>query len=244
MAATGTPLDLSDRDRARLEGAEGPALGLAMRLIVRAGEILGARRLIDIGFAHIDACHYSHQAHLDFAEFMAEHGARMAVPAWTNTIPVSLVDTDLRPAADGPDFVANARRLAEIYRGLGCRPVWTCAPYQLPGGPSLGDQIVGSESNAVAYYNSVVGARTNKYGDFLDVAAAVTGRVPYCGLHTDEGRRGQLLVTLEEVPEAVRQTDIFYHLLGHLVGRAARSASTIAIRVCRGRSGYPGAPSP
>jgi predicted aconitase len=94
----------------------------------------------------------------------------------------------------------------------------------LPGGPKFGDQIVGSESNAVAYYNSVVGARTNKYGDFLDVAAAVTGRVPYCGLHTDEGRRGQVLITLEEVPEALRRADIFYHLLGHLVGRAAGSA--------------------
>jgi len=224
VTAAGTQLELSDRDRVRLAGAEGPALRLAMNLIVRAGEILGAERLIDVSFAHIDACHYSHQAHFDFAEFMAEGKARMAVPAWTNTIPVSLVDTDLRAEAGEPDFHAKARRLTGLYVQLGCRPVWTCAPYQLPGGPKLGDQIVGSESNAVAYYNSVVGARTNKYGDFLDVAAAVTGRVPDCGLHTTEGRRGQLLITLEEVPEALRRADIFYHLLGHLVGREARSA--------------------
>lgn len=93
------PLELSESDRSRLKGAEGPALRLAMRLIVCAGEILGAERLIDVSFAHIDACHYSGQAHLDFAEFLTEAGARMAVPAWTNTIPVSLVDTDLRPEA-------------------------------------------------------------------------------------------------------------------------------------------------
>ncbi len=71
-----------------------------MRVIVRAGEILGAERLIDVSFAHIDACHYNGQAHLDFAEFLAKGRARMAVPAWTNTLPVSLVDTDLRPEAD------------------------------------------------------------------------------------------------------------------------------------------------
>lgn len=216
-------LALGDRDRARLAGAEGPALRLAMGLVVRAGEIHGAERLIDIGFAHIDACHYGGQAHLDFALFMAEGGARMAVPAWTNTLPISLIDTDLRAEVGEPDFQANARRLTQLYLQLGCRPVWTCAPYQLPGGPGFGDQIVGSESNAVAYYNSVVGARTNKYGDFLDVAAALTGRAPDCGLHTDEGRRGRLLVTLEAVPEALRRADVFYHLLGHLVGRAAGS---------------------
>ena len=223
-AAEGRGLALSDRDRARLEGAEGPALSLAMKLIVRSGEILGAERLIDVGFAHIDACHYSGRAHLDFAEFLTEAGARMAVPAWTNTLPISFLDSDLRREADDPDFEDSARRLAGLYRALGCRPVWTCAPYQLPGGPGFGDQIVGSESNAVAYYNAVVGARTNKYGDFLDVAAALTGRAPFCGLHTDQGRRGQLLITLEEVPEALRRTDLFFHLLGYLVGRAAGSA--------------------
>ena len=224
MAAKGQRLALSDRDRSWLQGAEGPALRLAMDVLVRAGEILGAERLIDVSFAHIDACHYSGQAHLDFAEFLAAADAKMAVPAWTNTIPVSLVDTDLRPEADDPDFVAGARRLAGLYGKLGCRTVWTCAPYQLPGGPRIGNQIVGSESNAVAYYNSVVGARTNKYGDFLDVAAAITGRVPFCGLHTTEGRRGQLLVTLEAVPEALCRAGMFFHLLGHLVGREARSA--------------------
>ena len=71
-------------------------------------------------------------------------------------------------------------------RQLGCRPVWTCAPYQLPGGPKFGDHIVAGESNAVAYYNSVVGARTNKYGDYLDVACALIGKAPYAGLHRDE----------------------------------------------------------
>ena len=76
MAATGTPLDLSDRDRARLEGAEGPALRFTMALVVRAGETLGASRLVDACFAHIDACHYTGRPHLDFARFLAEAGAR------------------------------------------------------------------------------------------------------------------------------------------------------------------------
>lgn len=108
-----------------------------------------------------------------------------------------------------------------LYQALGCRAVWTCAPYQLPGRPRTGEHIVVGESNAVAFYNAVVGARTNKYGDYLDVACALTGKAPYAGLHTDEGRRGELLFRLDEVPERLTREDVFFHVLGHHVGRIA-----------------------
>lgn len=217
------PVQLDDRDRALLDGAEGEAMRLAMQVVLRAAEISGATRLQDISFAHIDACFYNGQAHVDFARFMVENGARLAVPAWTNTSLVSQVDTDIRPKDSDPVVVSGARLLMELYERLGCVPVWTCAPYQLPGRPKIGDHIVGSESNAVTFYNSVIGARTNKYGDYLDVCAALVGRVPFSGLHTDEGRRGRVLFSLDAIPEALRREDIFHHVLGHRLGRAARS---------------------
>ena len=218
-----TVMQLDDRDRALLDGAEGAAMALAMGVVLRAAEISMATRLQDISFAHIDACFYNGQAHVDFARFMVDNGARLAVPTWTNTSLVSQVDTDIRPKANDPLVVGGARLLMELYERLGCEPVWTCAPYQLPGRPRLGDHIVGSESNAVTFYNSVIGARTNKYGDFLDVCAALVGRVPYSGLHTDEGRRGKILFRLDAIPEALRREDIFHHVLGHRLGRVAQS---------------------
>jgi predicted aconitase len=216
-------VQLDERDRALLAGAEGEAMRLAMRIVLRAAEIDAAAKLQDISFAHIDACFYNGQAHVDFARFMVENGARLAVPAWTNTSLVSRVDTEIRPEKDDPVVVSGARLLMDLYEQLGCEPVWTCAPYQLPGRPRLGDHIVGSESNAVTFYNSVIGARTNKYGDYLDVCAALVGRVPYSGMHTDEGRRGRVLFTLEGIPEALRREDIFHHVLGHRLGRVAQS---------------------
>ena len=108
---------------------------------------------------------------------MVNEGARFdRVPTWTNTLPVSLLNNHSRAKAD-PDFVARAREVGEIYAQLGCEPVYTCAPYQLPNGPQRGDYIVGSESNAVAFYNAVVGAKTLKYGDFLDVAFRYRRRI-------------------------------------------------------------------
>jgi predicted aconitase len=115
----------------------------------------------------------------------------------------------------------GAKELMQLYQQLGCRPVWTCAPYQLPGGPQCGDQIVVGESNAVSYYNSVVGARTNKYGDYLDVACALTGHAPFSGLHTDAGRRATLLFDTTAVPDQLKHQDIYFHLLGTLMGQRA-----------------------
>jgi predicted aconitase len=216
------PLDLTETDTALLDGASGEALQFAMQVVVRAAKIMGAPRLIDAGFAHIDACHYNGRAHLDFAQFFVDRGARFTIPAWTNTLTVSLIKPDPREGAD-PVAQGEARQVAGLYTALGCRPVWTCAPYQLPGGPGLGDHIVVGESNAVAYYNSVVGARTNKYGDFLDVCAGLTGRVPFAGLHTDAGRRAQVCFDINGLPDALRQTELFCHVLGNLMGRIAGS---------------------
>ena len=99
--------------------------------------------------------------------------------------------------------------------------MWTCAPYQLPGGPKFGDHIVVGESNAVTYYNSALGARTNKYGDYLDVACALVGKAPFAGLHTDQGRKAQLLFRTSAIPDELKRQDIFFHLLGIHVGRIA-----------------------
>ncbi len=215
-------LHLTETDRAMLDGAQGEALQFAMQVVVRAARIMAAPHLIDASFAHIDACHYYGRAHLDFAQFFVDRGARFGIPTWTNTLTVSLMPPEVREDAD-PVVVADSRALAGLYTGLGCRPVWTCAPYQLPGGPGLGDNIIVGESNAVAYYNSVVGARTNKYGDFLDVCAGLTGRVPFAGLHTDAGRRARICFDIAALPEALRQTELFCHVLGHLMGRIAGS---------------------
>jgi hypothetical protein len=213
-----TRLHLSPADTAMLDGKQGRATQFAMQTIVAAARIDHAESLVDISFAHIDACFYSGRAHLDFVHYLLEHDARLAVPTWTNTGMVSLNDLSLRDPSTSTEM-NEARLLMEAYVRLGCKPVWTCAPYQLPGRPGLGDHIVGSESNAVSFYNSVIGARTNKYGDFFDVCAAITGRVPYTGLHRHQGRQARLLVTLDAVPDTVKSSDVFYHLLGYLLGR-------------------------
>lgn len=201
-----------------LDGKQGKAAQFAMQTVVAAAHIDRAEGLIDISFAHIDACFYNGRAHLDFVNFLLENDARLAVPSWTNNGLVSLNDLSLRDPMASREM-NEARQLMEAYVELGCKPVWTCAPYQLPGRPGLGEHIVGSESNAVSFYNSVIGARSNKYGDYLDVCAAITGRVPDSKLHRDENRGAEILFDVTGLPASILGSDLFYHLLGHFVGR-------------------------
>ncbi len=212
-------LALSEQQSRVLEGTGGKAQQLAMQLVVQAATIMQAPHLVPISFAHIDACFYTGQTHVDFVSFLLQHEAALAVPTWTNNSVASLQDPGLRPENSDPAMVRGAHDLMRLYARLGCKPTWTCAPYQLPGGPQFGDHVAVGESNAVAFYNSATGARTNKYGSYLDVACAITGFAPFAGLHTDEGRRADVHFCGKSLPEAWKHQDIFFHLFGHHLGR-------------------------
>jgi predicted aconitase len=215
------PVELTESDRALLRGERGEAAALAMRIVVEMAGVSAAERLIDVASAHVDGCLYHGVAGLEFAERLVAGGARVAVPTTLNVGALDLLHPD-RYRGD-PGVAANARRQMDAYVAMGCRPTWTCAPYQLPERPGFGQHVAWAESNAVVFCNSVLGARTDRYGDFIDICAALTGRVPLAGLHRDEARRARLVVTLEGISERLLASDALYPVLGHLLGREAGS---------------------
>jgi cis-L-3-hydroxyproline dehydratase len=212
-------LTLTERDRAMLDGAHGPAAQLAMSILVRMADVYGADALMDITQAHIDSTIYLGDATLEFAERLAALGARVAVPTSLN---VSGVDAcGWKDWAVSPEWAAKAARQMNAYEKMGAAPTWTCAPYQTTMRPAYGQQIAWGESNAIAFANSVIGARTERYPDLLDICCAITGRVPAVGLHLTENRAGQLLLRLADVPPSLQRDDQFFAVLGHLVGKLA-----------------------
>jgi cis-L-3-hydroxyproline dehydratase len=212
-------VQLSDYDRAALHGELGPAPRMAMSVLVRMAHVQDALELMDISAAHIDSTIYMGDATLEFAERLAGMGARVAVPA---TLNVSGLDEQGWQEWQVPaDYAAKAYRQMVAYQSMGCIPTWTCAPYQTEYRPHFGQQIAWGESNAIVFANSVIGARTERYPDLLDICAAITGRVPAVGLHLDENRAGQMLLRLKDIPMTLQTDDTFYPVLGHLVGKLA-----------------------
>ena len=198
-----------------LAGEGGAAQQMAMRILVTMAQVYEAKELLDIQSAHIDGCLYHGMSGLEFAQKLVEGGGRVCVPTTLNVGAMDLLHPE---NYDGEaEFGLRARQLMDAYKALGCRPIWTCAPYQVTQRPALGMQIAWAESNAIVFANSVLGARTNRYGDFIDICAALTGRAPASGLHLTENRRGQALFQLRKISERLLDEDVFYPVLGYYV---------------------------
>jgi predicted aconitase/predicted aconitase with swiveling domain len=210
-------LRLNSDEQAMLAGEGTRAEQIAMEMVARLASITGARALIPISRAHIDGCLYHGQASVDFADLMASAGGQVRVPTTLNVGIIDLLHPEL--FRGDPAVAAAGREMMAHYRAMGCRQTWTCAPYQLTERPVLGEQIAWAESNAIVFANSALGARTERYGDFIDLAAAITGRVPDVGLHRDEGRRATVLINVRGISTARLESDLFFAALGHIVGR-------------------------
>jgi len=207
---------LSTRDEQLLNGQHGEAARMAMRILVRMADVQDAAEMMDVSQAHIDGCGLLSETGLEFAETLAAKGGKVSIPTTLNLGPLDLQNWK-RFGVD-EDFAAKAIRQAKAYTDMGCIPTWTCAPYQSYLTPRFGQQIAWGESNAICYANSVLGARTNRYGDFIDICAAITARVPKCGLHLKQNRKGQILLRLVDIDPDIMHSNAFYAVLGHLIG--------------------------
>lgn len=219
-------LQLSERDQAMLGGDFGDGPARAMRIVARTADVMSAPSLIDITSAHIDGCLYHGQTSLDFVELFVSAGARVAVPTTLNVGSLDLIHPELYHG--DRSIQRDAQRLMDAHLLLGCESTFTCAPYQLKNRPARGEQIAWAESNAIVFANSVLGARTSRYGDFLDLAAAITGRAPYAGLHVEENRAGQIVFNVENFSH-LPSRDIYFAALGLLIGKVAGAVVPVIV---------------
>ena len=207
---------LSDLDRRFLAGDHGEAGRIAMRIVLQTAQIEGATELVDVDMAHLDGVFFQGPAGLKSARKLCDLGARVRVPTTTNAI---CVDRRQWRALGVPEALGSASdALAEAYAEIGAKPTYTCAPYLLKKAPKAEQNIAWGESNAVVFANSVLGARTLKYPDYLDILVALTGRAPATDCYLEVGRRATLRI---ELPPLGELDDLFFPLLGYHVGKIA-----------------------
>jgi len=227
-------LALTAEEQAIAAGRDGEGAAMAMRIVTESGRLLGARCLIPIASAHIDGALYHGDSGTLFAEKLVAGGALVGVRATLNVGALDLTGcahVRLKEPQRG-----MARRMMEAYRALGCEQSWTCAPYQAGHRPAKGTDVAWGESNAVVFCNSVLGARTNRYGDFLDIACAIAARAPDYGLHRPENRRARLVFDVSGLPAAFLAAETAWPVLGSLYGREVGDA----IGVVAGIASHPG----
>ncbi|WP_048811184.1 aconitase X catalytic domain-containing protein [Thermococcus gammatolerans] len=197
---------LTKEEELVLAGEYGYALQKAMEILVALGEIYGADRLIPIKSAQIAGVSYKNlgEAGVEFLRDFLEAGAKVSVY------------TTLNPAGIGDEeFMEKQREVLEIYRKMGVEVTSTCTPYYGANLPKFGDHLAWSESSAVSFANSILGARTNREGGPSSLASAIIGKTPNYGLHLDENRKATVLVKVE----ARLKTFVDYSTLGYHLGR-------------------------
>lgn len=210
-------LVLTADERAIINGQNGEGAAMALRIVARTAELMGAARLIPIASAHIDGALYHGDSGTFFAEKLVAGQAKVSVRATLNVGSLDL--TGCSGNRLDPHEATMAKRIMQAYIKLGCEPSWTCAPYQAGHRPLTGTDVAWGESNAVVFCNSVLGARTNRYGDYLDIACAIAGRAPDYGLHRSENRRATVLFDISALDSAYLSQAVAWPVLGNLYGR-------------------------
>ena len=207
---------LAEIDQRFLAGEFGEAARIAARIVLQTARIEGATELVDVEMAHLDGVFYQGPAGLKFARKLCDLGARVRVPTTMNAICVDRRQWRAQGVAEGLGTASDA--LADAYVEMGAKPTYTCAPYLLEGAPKAGQRIAWGESNAVVFANSVLGARTLKYPDYLDILVALTGRAPAADCYLDAGRRATIRFDLPPLNDL---DDLFFPLLGYHLGKIA-----------------------
>jgi len=206
---------LTREEERMLEGEYGYAAQKSMEILVALGEIYDAERMIEIKSAQISGVSYKSlgEEGLEFIERLAEDG-RVRVPTTLNPCGIDL--ERWRELGFPEEFAEKQLKVIKAYLKLGIKQTLTCTPYLAGNRPRFGDHIAWSESSAIIYANSVLGARTNREGGPSALAAAIAGRTPLYGLHLDENRVPGIEV---KIPKPL--SGYGYAALGFLVGRLA-----------------------
>ncbi|AMQ19232.1 aconitase X catalytic domain-containing protein [Thermococcus peptonophilus] len=195
---------LTKEEELILAGEYGYALQKAMEILVALGDIYGADRLIPIKSAQVAGVSYKNigDAGIEFLRDFVEAGSKVSVY------------TTLNPAGIGDDeFMEKQMEVLELYRKMGIEVTSTCTPYYGANLPKFGDHVAWSESSAVSFANSILGARTNREGGPSSLAAAIVGKTPNYGLHLDENRKATVVVEVQaKVKSFADYSALGYHL--------------------------------
>jgi len=208
-------MHLTPEERAMLSGMEGPAVQKAMQIVVALGEIYDAKNLLSVSSAQVAGVSYKNlgDAGLEFLEEWAAQGARVRVPAFMN--PAGMDLQRWQEMGIPSEFARKQQRVVAALQAMGVTPTCTCTPYLVGYVPRLGEHLAWSESSAVSFANSVLGACSNREGGPSALAAAIAGRTAAYGLHLSENRRATHVIEVR----CPLHNEADYGALGYMVGR-------------------------
>jgi predicted aconitase len=185
---------LTKEEEKIIDGKQGEVMQKMLRLLVRLGEIYNADKMIPVGSVQVAGVSYKSIADpgTEFLEDLADKGAKVKVLTYLNPAGMDLEDWE--KLGFPKHFAKNQLRIMDAFRRMGIVVTSTCTPYLAGNLPRFREHIAWSESSAVSFSNSVIGARTNREGGPSALAAAICGVTPNYGLHLWEERQPNMKI--------------------------------------------------
>jgi predicted aconitase len=211
-------MELSKEHQMMLDGESGEAARQSMDILSAMGKIYGAERMIPITSAQVSGVSYKTigDAGLEYLQDLVAKGAKTKVPTFLN--PAGMDIAQWKEMKVPEDFARKQIEILDAYSKMGIMKTCTCAPYFIGIRPRQGEHVAWAESSAVAFCNSVLGARTNREGGPSALAAAICGATPAYGLHLDENRIADVIVDIGCELESTAD----FGALGSAVGKLAK----------------------
>jgi predicted aconitase len=210
---------LTSEEEAILNGEKGEVAERMLRLLSRLGEIYGADKMIPIGSVQVAGVSYKSigEPGTAFLEDLASKKAKVKVLTYLN--PAGMDLENWKEIGFPKDFAENQLRIIKAFKQMGIIVTSTCTPYLAGNLPRFREHIAWSESSAVSFSNSVIGARTNREGGPSALAAAILGKTPDYGLHLWENRQPHVKINIK----AHLEYNADFGALGWLVGKQIKN---------------------
>lgn len=212
-------MHLTKEEEKILNGEKGEVMERLFRLLVRLGEIYGADKMIPVGSVQVAGVSYKSigDPGTEFLEDIASKNTKIKVLTYLN--PAGMDLENWKKLGFPEDFAKNQLRIMNAFKKMGIVVTATCTPYLAGNLPRFREHIAWSESSAVSFSNSVIGARTNREGGPSALAAAICGVTPNYGLHLWENRQPNIKIDVN--------ADLNYNsdfgALGYYVGKQVKN---------------------
>jgi len=182
-------MHLTKEEEKILNGEKGEVMERLFRLLVRLGDIYSADKMIPVGSVQVAGVSYKSigDPGTEFLEDLASKGAKVKVLTYLNPAGMDLENWE--KLGFPKDFAKNQLRIMNAFKKMGIVITSTCTPYLAGNLPRFKEHIAWSESSAVSFSNSVIGARTNREGGPSALAAAICSVTPNYGLPLWEKRQ-------------------------------------------------------
>jgi predicted aconitase len=210
-------MNLTLQEKEMLSGKQGKAVKKSMEILVALGEIYGAKKMVEAKSVQIAGVSYHNLGDAGL-EFLEEIGRDGKVKVLTTLNPAGMDLEDWQKLGIDSGFAEKQMKVIDAFSRMGVTITCTCTPYLIGNLPRFGEHIAWSESSAVCFANSVIGAITNREGGPSSIASALTGKTPEYGMHLEKNRQAQVRVLVKAKIDSVPKFGALGRAIGEKIG--------------------------